>query len=1404
MPRLIPVPPMSPPTALKQYMQEDSMDWEESAPSQSVFHKVPFEILSEILKLSMPRLPDIEDMLDMGDPLIRRKTYRDLMTAPVSLSAVSRFWRDTALNTPQLWTFFGYHIYSQSYRERRAITRTDYQHYVTEWLERRSRVFPLTIFASCDMHSTDSSLYHRLEADEIFTLSELMSTSERWQSVYFQFPSTPFHSLPGWDSAYLPHCRYWFTAPDFSNASTLHLKIWKPTEFVSLLKDAPRLEHLSVELVVAIDDVTFRGIDDAETAHELVELVKTPFRHLYLGSISIAYHVERVPQAEALLACITTPKLRKLSIPINGMRSGVHAISLLQRSRCELEELVFVRAERDFGVRYNVMLLDKLLLEARDVKKITVKQWKDPSGMVPVEWNDLAYQILGRSAHCPTFNFSLQKSHKELPMDILDLCTGLAPVPGLGPAFKIFSSIVSSVQDAQGLKEQLKVLSNSIAAILRALDRQYKEGKLTEDSTKQEIADLNKLMKEIAAFADKQRSHNFLTLMFISELSLSTIDSYRSRLNAQVQAFQIASLVSIQHWQAKTEKARIADRASLHAHLDEIESNQKLLVKALSNQKSSDLALMTTLQRRLTQKSSNADPKELEFYSHSLRYLETKSGERVDIQPWTISPFDVEIGTQMGSGGFGRVCKGTWNQMNVAVKLMKTSENVTPDVGTIRREVGIWSKLHHPHILQFLGANILDNTPFIVMPLIENGNIRTYIQKHPNCDRLKFSYHISLGLVYLHSKKVLHGDLKGVNVLVDDGERALLCDFGLSRIKADVNSRSSVQPTGPGGSFHWMAPELFQGGRPKEPCDVYSFGMTMYEIYTDETPLGHLSPSQLQDTVLKYNTRPDKPDVEDAPTMTEDIWRLVTECWASQPVFRPTAPIVCDRLKTLYDIQIGHNTPPTQDTQTQTQANSHVATSQIVEAAQSGTSQPAANKETTILEAPNVRSPPATTSDKEGWRQRLFGHKSNGSSVTLPPYHNQEPVPPNYGTQPTSTRKPSVVNQPPVHVARAGQIRPTISSPPPSPSTGPSSTGQRSFRSRFIKDTMEKPPKRFLVLENPANAICIAQSPDGKDVIVGMNNGYFESWDGNEGFSLFPISEDICRPEIGGIITSMSYIKGANSKDARDSSVYLVGSSTGVVAHHPSMGGFTTRLQGNQDPIICLTENGREIIVLTKAHELHTWSLRPTYNRHNSKKVSTISLEKLVSWGCTCGAFSPDALKVYTGTSDGVLIISDVRTGKVLRRQLAFSTDTTWGASRSGSAGAPTFPSCRHLIASPDGKKVAVSYSSGEVRVWDVKSGEYVIINDGRPDMQLHHSHPFPVAYSPDGSKLAFPDLSVEVANKDKVIEVRDSGSGKQVAVVTLKGCPPAHIQTIDFAVKGKRLILTFKDRKEVFIFVWE
>lgn len=117
-------------------------------------------------------------------------------------------------------------------------------------------------------------------------------------------------------------------------------------------------------------------------------------------------------------------------------------------------------------------------------------------------------------------------------------------------------------------------------------------------------------------------------------------------------------------------------------------------------------------------------------------------------------------------------------------------------------------------------------------------------------------YHASLGLLYLHSRGLVHGDLKAVrifpppspyltnispqlNILIDDAGNAVLCDFGLSRIKADTTSHTTKADEGSiVGSRNWMAPERLLGGILKKPSDIYALGMTIYEASALELLLG--------------------------------------------------------------------------------------------------------------------------------------------------------------------------------------------------------------------------------------------------------------------------------------------------------------------------------------------------------------------------------------------------------------------------------------------------------------------------------------------------------------------------------------------------------------------------------------
>ncbi|KAJ7873763.1 kinase-like protein, partial [Mycena leptocephala] len=201
----------------------------------------------------------------------------------------------------------------------------------------------------------------------------------------------------------------------------------------------------------------------------------------------------------------------------------------------------------------------------------------------------------------------------------------------------------------------------------------------------------------------------------------------------------------------------------------------------------------------------------------------------------------------------------------------------------------LWVTLRHPNILQFLGANTLDDSPFVVMPYIPY-NARQFLDQHPTFDPVYILRDVSLALQYLHSRKICHGDLKGVNILVEPSGRALLCDFGLSRIKADATSRTAhIANTIIAGSRNWMAPELLAGSLPKMPSDIYAFGMTLFELYSHEIPLVNVAHTNFIELVFRLGVRPDRPEIEDVPKLTDSLWTLAEKCWLQDPKARPTA-----------------------------------------------------------------------------------------------------------------------------------------------------------------------------------------------------------------------------------------------------------------------------------------------------------------------------------------------------------------------------------------------------------------------------------------------------------------------------------------------------------------------------------
>jgi serine/threonine protein kinase len=229
-------------------------------------------------------------------------------------------------------------------------------------------------------------------------------------------------------------------------------------------------------------------------------------------------------------------------------------------------------------------------------------------------------------------------------------------------------------------------------------------------------------------------------------------------------------------------------------------------------------------------------------------------------------------------------------------------------------EMRLLVHLRHPHILTVLGAVLQDSEPILVSELMDRGSLHDLLHNETLpldgnivCRLLR---DIASGMLFLHSADppILHNDLKSANVLVDASFRAKVSDFGLSGKR-----RAS---RGPPGTPFWMAPELLRrhpggrrakGGQPTTATDVYSFGITLSEVFSRAEPYSD-SPLTAQEILLRVvgpaqrkqdDPPPLRPIIADSvPPAFADLMR---RCWHAEPLVRPCMAAIAAELRLASD-----------------------------------------------------------------------------------------------------------------------------------------------------------------------------------------------------------------------------------------------------------------------------------------------------------------------------------------------------------------------------------------------------------------------------------------------------------------------------------------------------------------------
>ncbi|CAJ2630303.1 unnamed protein product [Trifolium pratense] len=252
-------------------------------------------------------------------------------------------------------------------------------------------------------------------------------------------------------------------------------------------------------------------------------------------------------------------------------------------------------------------------------------------------------------------------------------------------------------------------------------------------------------------------------------------------------------------------------------------------------------------------------------------------------------------GELIGSGAFGRVYMG----MNldsgelIAVKQVLIEpgfafkENTQANIRELEEEVKLLKNLKHPNIVRYLGTAREEDSLNILLEFVPGGSISSLLGKFgsfPESVIRMYTKQILEGLEYLHNNRIIHRDIKGANILVDNKGCIKLADFGASRKVVELATMNGTKSMK--GTPHWMSPEVILQTGYTTSADIWSVACTVIEMATGKPPWSQQYPQEVSALFYIGTTRSHPPIPEHLSTEAKDF---LLKCFHKEPDLRPSA-----------------------------------------------------------------------------------------------------------------------------------------------------------------------------------------------------------------------------------------------------------------------------------------------------------------------------------------------------------------------------------------------------------------------------------------------------------------------------------------------------------------------------------
>jgi eukaryotic-like serine/threonine-protein kinase len=261
--------------------------------------------------------------------------------------------------------------------------------------------------------------------------------------------------------------------------------------------------------------------------------------------------------------------------------------------------------------------------------------------------------------------------------------------------------------------------------------------------------------------------------------------------------------------------------------------------------------------------------------------------EGVRLQPGKLLAGRYAIVRLLGQGGMGDVYEAEDRILHERVALKTIRPAVARDerhIARFKRELQLARKVTHENVCRTFDLGFDDEATFLTMELLEGETLADVIRKRAPlapADALPFARQIAAGLDAAHRAGVVHRDLKPSTIMIVDGQRVVITDFGLARA-GDPDADASRLTAGGQllGTPTYMAPEQVEGREAGPPADVYAFGISLYEMVTGRVPFDE--PTPLATATKRLGTPPDPPR-RHVPALAAAWDQTIMRCLALAP-----------------------------------------------------------------------------------------------------------------------------------------------------------------------------------------------------------------------------------------------------------------------------------------------------------------------------------------------------------------------------------------------------------------------------------------------------------------------------------------------------------------------------------------